>query len=223
MNTKEKPAVFVVTDEKHCSECGTEIFHGGLFLPMKPEGLLCVACADLDELEFLGSGDTALTRRATKHSPVCYVAFKFSRARKRFERQGILVQSEAIEKAESECAEDQALRKARQARNHERLTRLDGQFVKTFAVAVRAQFPKMPPNREREIAEHACQKYSGRVGRSAAAKELDTEAITLAVIAHIRHRETNYDTLLFSLGDRDEARRAVRDKVERVLDKWRGK
>ena len=35
-----------------------------------------------------------------------------------------------------------------------------------------------------EITGHACQKYSGRVGRSVAAK------------AHLRHVETEYDSLL---------------------------
>jgi len=33
----------------------------------------------------------------------------------------------------------------------------------------------------------------GRGGRSAAAKSFDEEAVRLAVIAHIRHRETDYD------------------------------
>jgi len=48
----------------------------------------------------------------------------------------------------------------------------------------------------RKAAEHACQKYSGRVGRSAGAKSLGEEFFRLAVIAHIRHSETGYDELL---------------------------
>ena len=47
-------------------------------------------------------------------------------------------------------------------------------------------------------------------------------AIELAVIAHIRHRETNYDRLLFQGGDRSDARRAVQEKVEEILRRWRG-
>ena len=46
------------------------------------------------------------------------------------------------------------------------------------------------------IAEHACRTYSGRVGRSAAAKALDEQAARLAVGAYIRHAETDYDELL---------------------------
>src|SRR4029079_15660970 len=38
--------------------------------------------------------------------------------------------------------------------------------------------------------------YSGRVGRSAGAKSLDEVMVALAVRTHIRHRETNYDSLL---------------------------
>jgi hypothetical protein len=70
------------------------------------------------------------------------------------------------------------------------------------------------------IAEHACQKYSGRVGRSAAAKQLDEEAVRLAVIAHIRHTETDYDTLLASGHERWLARAQVEAAIDRVLMRW---
>jgi len=222
MSEGNRSAVFIAVDEKTCTERGAEIFRGGFVLPEKPDRLLCIECADLDELEYLPSGDAALTRRASKHSTVSYVVLKFSRARKRFERQGMIVQPEAIELAEKECAADESVRRERQERNRERLGRLDEQFVKDFAAAVRSQFPAMPRERERQIAEHACRRRSGRVGRTAAAKEFDEKAITLAVLAHIRHRETNYDRLLFQLGDRHEARRAVHDRVQQALEKWRG-
>ena len=99
----------------------------------------------------------------------------------------------------------------------------DASFVARFALGVRAQFPRCPPDREHEIAEHACLKYSGRVGRSAAAKALDSESIRLAVLAHVRHRETSYGALLMRGLERFEARGAVRDDVERVLERWRGR
>jgi hypothetical protein len=35
-------------------------------------------------------------------------------------------------------------------------------------------------------------KYSGQVGRSAGAKSFEEEMVRLAVMAHVRHRETNY-------------------------------
>jgi hypothetical protein len=58
------------------------------------------------------------------------------------------------------------------------------------------------------------------VGRSATAKSLDESAIRLAVIAHIRHAETNYDTLLARGYDRREARAAVEAAVDHVLGRW---
>ena len=81
-------------------------------------------------------------------------------------------------------------------------------------------FPRCPAGREREIAEHACLKYSGQVGRSASAKKLDEEAVRLAVIAHIRHTETKYDELLSRGYDRREARAEVEEDVYRVLEDW---
>ena len=70
------------------------------------------------------------------------------------------------------------------------------------------------------IAEHACRKYSGRVGRSSAAKSLDAEAVRLAVLAHVRHVETNYDDLLAAMFERREARMMVCVAVAEILDKW---
>jgi hypothetical protein len=64
-------------------------------------------------------------------------------------------------------------------------------------------------------------KYSGRVGRSAAAKNFAPEAIALAVRAHVRHAHTSYDELLSRGYDRGEARQMVSGEVEKTLDTWR--
>jgi len=81
-------------------------------------------------------------------------------------------------------------------------------------------FPCCPPTEADAIARHACAKYSGRVGRSAAAKEFDPTALRLAVVAHIRHAHTRYDHLLGQIGDRHLARAEVRADIERILAKW---
>ena len=99
---------------------------------------------------------------------------------------------------------------------------MDRHYVEEFAEQVRQLFPGCPPGREIAIAEHACLKYSGRVGRSAAAKSLDENAIRLAVMAHIRHVETGYDALLASGYERREARAAVETAVHQVLARWTG-
>ena len=46
------------------------------------------------------------------------------------------------------------------------------------------------------------------------------DAVRLAVIAHIRHVETNYDTLLASGYDRQAARVQVEEAVDRILIRW---
>jgi hypothetical protein len=73
-----------------------------------------------------------------------------------------------------------------------------------------------------QIAAHAAERGSGRVGRSAAGRELDPQAITLAVIAHIRHLHTNYDSLLMNGVERGDAREQIRGALDLVQDSWRG-
>ena len=166
------------------------------------------------------AGDAAVTRRASKYSKLRAVVVRWSRTRKRYERQGILVEPEALRRAEEESLADAEVRARRQARAAERRETEDHEFVAAFASAIREQYPGCPTTEETEIAEHACRKYSGRVGRTAAAKELSPEAIRLAVIAHIRHAHTNYDELLARYADRDTARERVRGKVSAILDDW---
>jgi hypothetical protein len=70
--------VFSIVRESTCAECGAELWKGS-FLRMEKERPLCMACADLDHLMFLPSGDAALTRRARKHSTLDAVVVRFSR------------------------------------------------------------------------------------------------------------------------------------------------
>ena len=181
-----------------------------------------MACVDLDELVFLPTGDAALTRRSKKYSTLSAVVLKFSRARGRYERQGLLVEEDALAQAEAECLADNDVRQRRNERARERRAELDEEFVREFAKNIRAMFPRCLKGREQIIAEHACLKYSGRVGRTAGAKSYEQEMVTLAVIAHVRHRETNYDSMLAKGWSRGEARAQVRDQVEAVLEEWRG-
>jgi hypothetical protein len=59
------------------------------------------------------------------------------------------------------------------------------------------------------------------VGRSAAGRVLDPDAIELAVAAAVRHQDTRYDELLMSGLERAHARAEIRDEVADVLDGWR--
>jgi len=87
----------------------------------------------------------------------------------------------------------------------------------------------MPPasNRSRQItspppgiARHTALRGSGRVGRSAAGRSLDADALTLAVVASVRHQDTDYDDLLMSGVPRAEARDQIRPAIDRLLATW---
>jgi hypothetical protein len=200
-----------------CSACGEA---GGLLLKAR-SGNMCLDCADLGHLEFLPSGDAALTRRAKKASRLSAVVVRWSTRRNRFERQGILAESEAIELAAQQCLADADARAARRTQNQIRRGPVDEKFRDEFANAIRAQFPGCPPARAEAIAYHAALRGSGRVGRSAAGRALEPFAINLAVAASIRHIDTEYDDLLMTGVDRDEARRAVLVRVDAMLNAWR--
>jgi len=207
--------------EGKCDECGDEIHRRGLLRKEGDRGL-CIECADLGDLVFLPSGDAAVTRRASKYSKIRAVVVEWSRTRKRYERQGILVEEEALDRAELESLADAESRERRREREAMRRAAIDASYVARFAKEIRKHFPSAPKGIEARIAEHACRKYSGRVGRSAAAKEFDAKMIDLAVQAHTRHVNTNYDNLLASGYERWEAREVVRGTVDELMDRWRG-
>jgi hypothetical protein len=211
--------VFIVTRDSACGECHEELGRGRMVFLAGERGALCLTCADLDHLLFLPRGDPALTRRARRYSGLSAVVLEWSRTRKRYERQGLLVERQAVERAETECLDDAEARARRSEREAERRAELDLAFVAQFATAVREQYPGCPPDRAEAIAAHACARHSGRVGRSADARRLGEKAVHLAVVAHVRHTETRYDELLHR-GDRDTARHLVREDVDRVLDRW---
>jgi len=183
----------------------------------------CMNCADLDQLVYLGRGDVCLTRRAKKYSSLSAVVVRFSRARGHYERQGILVEEAALQRAEAECLKDEDKRAAQRERAEEQRAAQDVRFTAELAEEIRKLFPGAPPNEVREIAKHASVRGSGRVGRTAAAKEFDEGALTAAVKAAIRHRHTKYDELLMTGYDRLDARHSVRDRVEDVLERWRSR
>ena len=220
MSDDNQLKVFIVTRESKCDECGEKLGRHAWIVLRGDKGAACLTCADLDHLVFLPSGDTALTGRARKHSRLSAVVLKWSRARKRYERQGLLVEDSALERAERECEADATQREIRRGQAVLRRAELDEGYVRRFAARVREVYPHCPRGREILIAEHACRKYSGRVGRSAAAKELDEQAVRLAVAAHVRHAETNYDDLLSSMLERSEARAMVGSAVAEVLQQW---
>jgi len=220
MKEKQEITVFISTRDSICAECGDNLGTKAWISLNREKGALCLSCADLDHLLFLQSGDAALTRRSKKYSALSALVLKWSRARKRYERQGLLVEEKALELAEQECLADSEYRKRRNERAAIRRAETDKEYVGDFASKIREYYPSCPKHRAKEIAEHACLKYSGRVGRSSSAKEFSPKAIQLAVMAHIRHTETDYDTLLSKGSERLDARSMIQGKVIETLSKW---
>ncbi len=210
------------TREWKCADCGDT----GDFLVMDNDEPLCLGCADMGHLVFLPAGDAALTRRAKKASGLSAAVVRWARARKRYERQGILVEEVALERAEEQCLADAEVRERRRERDRERRAQEraqeDVEFQGELGAAIRRLFPGCPRERAQSIARHAGTRGSGRVGRSAAGRALDDRAVTLAIVASVRHADTDYDELLMAGVPREEARERVAEDIDRVLRSWEG-
>jgi hypothetical protein len=83
-----------------CHRCGGS----GGWLIMENGGPACLACVGLADLEFLPAGDALLTRRAKAKSARHAVVVRFSKTRKRYERQGLLVEPQARRDAQRDIA-----------------------------------------------------------------------------------------------------------------------
>jgi hypothetical protein len=84
-----------------CHRCGGT---GGL-LVMENLGPVCLRCVGLDDLEFLPAGDALRTRRIKAKSARSAVVVRFSRSRRRYERQGLLVEPQAVADAQRDLEE----------------------------------------------------------------------------------------------------------------------
>ncbi|NAS24240.1 DUF2293 domain-containing protein [Herbidospora sp. NEAU-GS84] len=207
--------VLVPQEPWRCAGCRDT----GPYLIMEDASPHCLTCADMDHLVMLPAGNAALSRRAKKESGLSAVVVEYNPRRKRFERRGVLVEEAALARAEELCLEDEELRARRRDRDAERRAHQDVEFQARMAAEILRLFPGCP--RADEIAAHAAVRGSGRVGRTSAAKVLDESAITLAVVASVRHKDTAYDELLMKGVPRMTARAQIRDRIDAVLESWR--
>ena len=224
MPETESESPFIVFFSKRtekCSRCGRPVQEGALLCVYRDNKATCTGWERLGDHLLLPAGDVALTRRATKHSNVAYPVYSPDKRRNRYERRGTLVEAHALQLAEAECEADAADREVKRAKDAVRREKMDQEYIAVFAMRIRQLYPSCPVGLESEIAMHACEKHSGRVGRREAAREeLDDESLKLAVRAHIRHTETPYDKLFERGYKKEQARDAVIDIVNRVERKW---
>lgn len=92
---------FMIITPTQCSSCKKELFKGSIIY-IEEKQPLCLPCAGFGDLVFLASGAAKLTRAAKKYTACFLVVVQFSRARKRYERQGLLIQNDALQKAKDE-------------------------------------------------------------------------------------------------------------------------
>jgi hypothetical protein len=97
-------------------------------------------------------------------------------------------------------------------------TKRDETDLAKAASEIDVQFPKMPTSEKNAVLKHGFKKHSGRVGRTSSIPL--SRKILFAVIAHVRHTHTDYDRLLKSGKSRENARKATRKSIERVMQKW---
>ncbi|HEV3110491.1 MAG TPA: hypothetical protein VGY99_08345 [Candidatus Binataceae bacterium] len=103
--TDRPPELVVVMPLKpdwKCHRCGGT----GALLVMEDPGPACLRCVGMDDLEFVQSGDALLTRRLKAKSARGAVVVRFSRSRKRYERQGILVEPQILAEVQEQLAKD---------------------------------------------------------------------------------------------------------------------
>lgn len=212
------PVVVEPLKRRRCSECRQGPLERMIVEFNAP---VCLDCADLGHLVFLRRGDTALTRRAREGSTLWAVVVRHNRRRTRYERQGLLVEEEALAEAESSCLADAEARARRRARDAARRAALDVEITEVLRTEILRLFPSIPADRATEVAVHASAKGSGRVGRTAAGRSLDRGAVTAAVRASVRHLDTPYDILLMQGVPRHQARTRVAPTIEAVLRAWR--
>ena len=105
---KSDPAVFALSRSSRCYGCDRKLEAGEIIDVKNKETdkeVFCLKCAGLGDLEILLSGNQKITRLASKYSTRRFVIMKWSDTWKCYERQGILVEAQAIDKAEAESGE----------------------------------------------------------------------------------------------------------------------
>lgn len=99
------PSVFALSRPSRCFGCDKKLPVDEIVkLEQKDDDneVYCLTCAKLDHLQILRSGNAKITRLAKKYSQSRFLIMKWSDAWKCYERQGLLVEAAALERARKE-------------------------------------------------------------------------------------------------------------------------
>ena len=97
--------VFQIRHDSRCSQCGMELLRGSLLL-MEQDRPLCMSCSGFNGFVYLPAGNPKFSRLVKQWSGRYAVVVEFSRARRRYERQGLLVGKSAFDQARSACTKN---------------------------------------------------------------------------------------------------------------------
>lgn len=99
------PSVFALSRSSRCFSCDKKLAVNDL-VQLEPKDddneVFCLTCAKLDHLQVLPSGNAKITRLAKKYSQTRFLIMKWSDTWKCYERQGLLVEAAALERARKE-------------------------------------------------------------------------------------------------------------------------
>ena len=169
-----------------------------------------------DGFVFVPSGDPARTRLA-KATPGAIEAVEYTK-RWGWKCIGCFVPAAAAAEIEQRLAETADQRARQRARGRQYRAKQEDAYRQEFAATLKRMFPRIPPRDLEAIIRHTTAVGAGTVGRT---RQLSIEdKVMLATIAHIRHTYTDYDVLV--MWDKQAARAAVRDRIDEILDVWRG-
>lgn len=101
----KEPPVYALSKPSRCYSCDRKLLENELVQLKDSEHereVLCSNCAGLEHFTILPKGDAGLTRLCKKYSQSYYVVLKWSEIWKCYERQGLLVEKSALQKAKDE-------------------------------------------------------------------------------------------------------------------------
>ncbi|KAL5411679.1 hypothetical protein PMIN03_004718 [Paraphaeosphaeria minitans] len=124
---------------------------------------------------------------------------------------GIRVPKDILSRVHTQANETRAARKLTTEKR-------DTATIRQAAAELDSQFSKIPEQDRELVLKHGFKKHSGRVGRTNLIPL--ARKVLYAVVAHIRHRHTNYDTLLDGGMSRDAAKKTIKKKLQETLRRW---
>lgn len=201
-----------VREAEHAFECGTCEQSRDFLLNDKLDGV-CLECTGLGHLVFLPSGDSALTRHTRKASRTSAEVFRLVRRRYpgvRDERQGILTELWAVERAAQQCLAEPAKPDGRGT--------VDAALRRSIDESIRTTFPGCPSARAHAIAYHAAVRGRRPSARQEAAHP---KSVHLAVAESARRIDTDYEEQVLRGVHPNRAEQQVQGLVDDILDTWR--